>query len=459
MKILSHNPFLKSNFYRLIWLLAGFLVLKGILIPFFVFGAENAPFVDNFDIYNAGEPLNNQGNWSASNEIWVIDGDFCKKGKCVKAMLNYSNAMNKSGVAVEKGAWVWYGKLGNLERENLPFETRMISDDGKWIFRLLFYYWTDRPNFTNKIVLTNGPNIDNWVILVDEPIPDAWYRFWCEWDLSSTNPDDRKIRCKVNNRLFTDWLEPYDKTGTNIQKFIQDLYVENDGIDEIGEKPSCNLENCGLCETYETCIGAGCYWYYEIYLQKWYCVPPYEAPEECGAFYKCQYCLTKETCETQLNCEWVDRGLGEKCYMREPKIPPEQVEWRVPELEVCDELSGVEKWLCEIKNFIAGIFKPSQDKIDKLYQTIANFKEKFPFNYLGALQVFFDDIRKSLDTPKDIPIKILGIENKVDFSFWEKETKIGGMTEKLKNVLFDFSTILILIVFLVWLISFIRRIF
>ncbi|GAI20073.1 unnamed protein product [marine sediment metagenome] len=165
--------------------------------------------------------------------------------------------------------------------------------------------------------------------------------------------------------------------------------------------------------------------------------------------------MTQETCEAQLNCEWVDRGLGEKCYMKEPTMPP--AEWIMPELEDCSLLSGVEKWLCEIKNFLAGAFMPSQSKVNDLYQTFANFKDRFPFNYIGAMNLFFSDVRSSLDEEKAIPIKILGQEGDVSFSFWDKTTTIGGISEPFKNILKDFTSFIIFLGWFAWLISIIQR--
>lgn len=223
--------------------------------------------------------------------------------------------------------------------------------------------------------------------------------------------------------------------------------------------PVCGIDHCSYCETSEDCQSAGCIYEYNTGFARWECHQEYIAYVygcglgDCG-------CPDQETCEGAEpvgTCEWVDRGYGEGCYEVE-EAPPE-AEWEAPELENCDELSGVEKWLCEIKNWLAGLFMPTQEKVNNLKKTIDNFKAKFPFNYAGALSAFFTTLKTSLDTEKNIPIKVLGVEGDVNFSFWEQTTTIGGTPETFKNILYDFTTAIVIIAFIFWIISFIKRIF
>lgn len=232
-------------------------------------------------------------------------------------------------------------------------------------------------------------------------------------------------------------------------------------FDDFEYLEECDEDHCALCEHFGTCIDAGCSWYYSIYLQESWCIDYYEpGADECGSFFKCQFCTTTELCEAELNCEWKDIGFGERCYMIEPTVPPVQEEWQVPALEDCNEITPITaKFLCEIKNLLAGIFMPSQEKIDVLFQTIGAFKMKLPFNYVNEISVFLDAIRTSIDDEAEIPIKILGQESTVSFAFWNSTTSIGGQVETLKNVVIDFSSIIMIIAWLMWLLSLIRRFF
>lgn len=285
-------------------------------------------------------------------------------------------------------------------------------------------------------------------------------------------------KTEIDAKWGTDFLESgQGLTNTQVMARVEDRVYYEDSIyiyhASIWPYPlnfpygGCALTKCNLCETSDTCIDAGCFWEYSLYYLQidpnatgYYCAEPYEpAEEQCGAFFKCQYCGAQATCEEQLNCEWINRGQGSKCYMKEPTMPPPPATWEVPTLDDCEELSGAEKWLCEIKNFIAGIFMPSQEKVNALFDTFGAFKDKFPFSYIGAVNSFFGEISTSLDTEKGIPIKILGNEGNVDFSFWDSSAEIGGISETFKNVVFDATTILVIFGFFMWIVGFIKRFF
>lgn len=225
----------------------------------------------------------------------------------------------------------------------------------------------------------------------------------------------------------------------------------------------CGIDHCSYCETSEDCVGAGCIYEYNSWFARWECHQEYVPYiPGCGTGFQesCYGCYNQENCENAIPvgvCEWVDRGYGIACYPTE-EVPGEAV-WEAPELENCDGLSGVEKWLCEIKNWVAGLFMPTQEKVNNLKMTIDNFKAKFPFNYAGSLSAFFNTIKTSLDTPKDIPVEVFGNSGNLNFDFLEATGTIGGTSETIKNILFDFSTALIVIGFLFWIISFIKRLF
>ena len=277
------------------------------------------------------------------------------------------------------------------------------------------------------------------------------------------------VRYSINDGVdFTDWLPIHNGIVRNIDKFEMRDNAEQDlfYIDDIFAPSVCQIGSCNICQTYSACEASGCFWWYSIYQPGglWggetggWCIEPYEPdPEECGALFKCQFCMSQATCEAEY-CEWVDRyGDGEKCYIPEPEIPLPQTGWEVPDLEDCAPLGGVEKWLCEIKNFASGIFMPSQEKINSLYYTMGSFKDRFPFSYAESLNRFFSEIKTSFDEEKGIPIEILGNESEVDFAFWDNTTIIGEQEESLKNIIFDFTSFVIIFAWFLWLISLIKR--
>lgn len=446
------TSFEKKPLKRAFWCVLG-AILLGVLM-FFPFRQVNSWYpaflFDYFDTYELGN-LHNQGGWisegSGTYSPQIVDNYF---ESFPKSVYNIYNIFIRKDVEPQISGTIsyWFRHEGGLEQNVQYFQIQKSHID-PWAIGTAFFINAECLNNFCQFKYTSG---DIEKIYAEFNI-ETWYKVEITWDcLTDTYTLKFGDLPVITDIPFYQSLIFADRVRFS---------VEYAWLDTIGEAyPPCELGNCQYCETYNSCINAGCYWYYSIYLQKYFCVEPFETePEECGSFYKCQYCLTQETCEIELNCEWVDKGLGYKCYMIEPEIPPIQITWEVPELEDCSILEGVEKWLCEIKNFIAGIFLPSQEKMDSLYRTIMSLKDKFPFNYVNAIQIFFIDIKTELETEKSIPIKIFGIESNVDFSFWDKNVVIGGLSETLGNILLDFTSFIIILAFFVWLISFIRRIF
>jgi len=438
--------------------LLGFLLGVVILLtPFLIFAYEDYIFEDNFNSYSDGD-LTGQGDWlglSPPYTSWKVQGIITNEGsKAIRCSNDVGNSCwsVKSGNQSETGRTTFYIYLRESAEKICGFIEGMFYEEGS--NRLAFQIKDTGEGCKFWVYDSIG-----WEIIGDVETFNEFFPVEFEWVY-----DTKKWRVKWENKNWSEWLSPEGDTWDYINKIILKNYIsairEDVYIDTIKKISVCELGNCSACEIYDTCINAGCFWYYSIFLQQYFCVEPFEPePEECGSFYKCQYCLTQGTCEAELNCEWVDKGFGEKCYMIEPEIPPEQITWEVPELEDCSLLSGVEKWLCDIKNFVAGIFLPSQEKMDSLYQSIMSLKDKFPFNYIGIIKDFFTDIKNELASSKEIPIKIFGVEGNVDFSFWDKTVVIGGLSETFGNILIDFTSFIILLSFFVWLMSFIRRIF
>ena len=443
------------------------LIFVVILLILLLFGSSAfgaSPFTDDFDFYSTGN-LVPQGNWATTtspnpslspqvststassnpNSIWWTSGLY---------------SAIKEGSHEATGQWNFWAKVNSDAGFNGEITAvSLTGTDYTNTASVLYFSCVSNDCETTELVkvevcIGGGAGM----IEIDQIPIDDWTNFQVEWD-SSTN----KTRWKSDFGDWTDWGQCFNNTFT----YVQGFYVQGGGatgllktnLDSIST--TCGIENCGLCQTYSACISGGCFWYYSIYSQEYYCVPYIDPdPEECGSFYKCQYCLTQTPCEAELNCEWIDRGFGDRCYMVEPTIPPEQADWEVPDLDDCSSLSVLETLVCELKNLITGAVMPSEEKIEILYQTIGAFKEKFPFNYLGSLNTFFSDITEELETADTtIPVEILGATSSVNFMFWDATTTIGGSEEPLKNVLIDFTTFFILMGWFVWFISLIKRFF
>lgn len=143
-------------------------------------------------------------------------------------------------------------------------------------------------------------------------------------------------------------------------------------------------------------------------------------------------------------------------------LPPEFIEQIgfIEEIEYdeCGSLSGAEKWLCEIKNVLKGIFVPSQQKIGELRQNIELLKQKFPINYVSLSKDFFDEVNEGINTTSTIQFKILGNTGNVDFSFWNTTSTIAGTIQQIGGIFNKFLTLIVLLIFIFWSINFIKRI-
>lgn len=438
-----------------------------IFVAVFLFLASNVfsatPFEDYFDTYDIGN-LAGQGGWATTTIPQFYAQTTTTDWHSSDISAYWTSASNgtiiKTGDVVANGQWSFWVKVNSDTGNHYEWSNIELKGGVHNPSYLRFECWdTGEPSDcrASNTIFVKRP-YPTRTTFCEIPL-DTWVNFQVEW-ASTTN----SVRWKCGDNEWTDYFTEisFDYTSEFELRAGEDTGKLQFNLDSIGATsyPQCDSEHCGACEVYETCSEADCLWYHSIYLQEFYCVP-FSIPEddECGSFYKCQYCLTQTPCEEELNCEWVNKGYGKKCYMVEPTIPPEQADWEVPDIEDCGELSGVELWLCEIKNDIAGAFMPSQAKVEALYQTIGAFKEKFPFNYISSFNNFFTGISEDLEATTTIPIEILGATSSVNFAFWNATTTIGGEVETFKNILYDFTTFVFLMGWFVWFISLIRRFF
>jgi hypothetical protein len=134
-------------------------------------------------------------------------------------------------------------------------------------------------------------------------------------------------------------------------------------------------------------------------------------------------------------------------------------EFKLPTPENCDILSGVEQWLCKIKNFLQSLFLPSQQKIAELTNAMKGLNQKFPSNYLGVAYDFFAGVKDSVNSTSTISFKILGKSGNVDFSVLNSTSTLAGSTQMLKDVFRGFFGFIFLTGFISYGINYGKRIF
>lgn len=125
-------------------------------------------------------------------------------------------------------------------------------------------------------------------------------------------------------------------------------------------------------------------------------------------------------------------------------------------LEGCGAYSGIDAVVCNLKNFIAGAFLPTNDAIDQLNSTMDGFKTKFPMNYANAITETLTTIGAGVSDTAGFNFTLYGHSGTVDTSIFSKDLGSGvtvGGTIKL------ILTFLVLVVFLIWGINYMHRIF
>jgi hypothetical protein len=142
-----------------------------------------------------------------------------------------------------------------------------------------------------------------------------------------------------------------------------------------------------------------------------------------------------------------------------PQIISELPGYGVPTLDDCSALSGTEKWLCEIKNLIAGIFVPSTSTLGELKSNIDQLQDKAPMNYLKESQDFFTDLKNQSSTTNSLTLTILGQTGDVSFAFWEKTGEISGVQFSFRTIFYNFFCFVVIVIFGFWAIGYMRRIF
>lgn len=428
-------------------LILGFLLTALLFTELALANTLSIIFRDSFEPYTLGN-LAGQGDWtdclSHPGNV-LVAGDSPHTGSRFSKLPadGIAKCASRTGNQLITGTQTFWVKpaggsfAGNVIIGKQVSTSTPLSSQGVFIVHsnntIMWYPWEGNP----IVLCDTGGNYTQLTFSWDATTNKVKYE--CLGESSGW------VDVALNGIIDFDYFDTIRVSGTNALTYVDDI----SGV--------CGIGVCDLCETRTECINAGCFWSWAFIIDTYTCSEP--TSMECGIFAECQFCETQETCEEGFNCIWGDYGFGLQCYFDQDPLATTTVEWTVPDLDDCEPLSGVEKWLCEIKNFIAGAFLPSQEKIDKLYNILLEFSQKFPFNYINIFKDFLADVEEGIDDTASISIKILGHESNLNFNFWNATTTIGGITESLRNIIVDMTTAVILLTFLVWVVSFLRRFF
>lgn len=181
--------------------------------------------------------------------------------------------------------------------------------------------------------------------------------------------------------------------------------------------------------------------------------------------YSVDYFLDGYECSDPYTCSDVglwygcpDTGLGIFAIPYAPDIlsPP-----AAPSTEDCSGYDLLERLVCEIKNFVSGIFIPSPNKVSELRTNIEMVKGKAPYTYLLATKEFLIDLNGVISTSTpSVPFSMFGATGTIDFTIFEATTTFAGLTPSFSDFVRFFFVILIVFKLLIpWYLSFLRKIF
>ena len=462
--------------------------LAVILISFFFVLIPNttkAEFIfyeENFDFYSEGDTIRDIPNWVASNEtdpVALVSSDYYKSSPFSLGFYPYTWEVG------------WHSYFLNEPYYDdfifsFDFLTTILGEDN---FNIIL---SSESAFYTKLI-----NIIQ--ILKDFHASElTWYNIKVE-----TSFETQKYRISFNNGDWSDWID-FRITGQTIDNiksfgFSYDMkpygsqptsfYVDNIKMSSgVPEVPSVWDNFCGddagtirdnapleLCDrgNPSPVIFDGIKW-------QWDCID-WTVSQSCRAYLTTTYPINgncgiwnglnfddwpplDDLCEIRASlvtptmvetvdgwswtCSGINGGSSAYCYAGKttpaifPEVPSE-------EIDDCSDMPLLEGLVCNLGNIIKSIFLPSAEKIDQLNSTINKMSGKFPFSYISIAQDTIDNIESGINENSTLELSIMGSE----------KSGIDVKSLPFVDLIKTFSSLLIVILFIFWLIKFIKDIF
>lgn len=175
----------------------------------------------------------------------------------------------------------------------------------------------------------------------------------------------------------------------------------------------------------------------------WYIVWGYSS---CTGIPYCQILNWADICGTGL-------GISATPTYAEIISPPAPFEQ-----EDCSGYDLLERLVCEIKNFFAGVFLPNASSTLELQRNLDMVKQRAPYNYIVATKDFFASVNSTLTTSTP-EISIMGATGTLNFGPLEATTTFAGSNQTISAMLRKFFQFFLILGFVAWAIGFLRKIF
>lgn len=386
------------------------ILLFALISGFFVIGGAKASgsfFTDDFEIYDVGN-LGGQGYWETTPDklSFQVSTSTSESGikSIVTVLSGYANGNRKNGIGLAtttSGILTFQWKCSDKDYCSIWFGLQQYDGVNDYANE---YPKIDKPTYRESIIL-EGYGTSTAVVANSLP-PNVYNKIEIEYSYAT-----HKARARLNDGAYSAYVD----LGT--LQYANSIRIEASGHPvEI-----VSIDHILSQEEFE-------FW--------------------CGYDEQCQFCNTSTTC-AYYNCFWSEEL--DYCY----NTPAPEV----PAMESCEGLGITERILCEIKNFFYGLFVPTPAKISELKDTLNLIKIKFPYNYILVIKDFFYYLKDNINESQTINFSILGEAGVINWSFWNSNTMLAGVSQSFLNIFRVFLKFLVILIFGLWCFNFIKRIF
>ena len=386
-------------------------VLLALYLGLFVVGGAWAGISESFETYNLGN-INYQGDWFPLNkqEGYYEWGFIVNNNKASQGNQSiYSNSTSSDLIGSSE---LWWATTTGSGIFSFDF---LVEKKPNWAMVEFCYggIWCadimigDSDLKSTKITLDNYPNED--IILSENYNNNIWHRINFEYNLP-----DNWGRASFNGGSWSA-TTTLNHTPPYTPAPYFNRFIFRSGGSDLERIYFDNFRNEGECNS--TCL----------------------------------YCDLSGCQDYESDCLW--NYSENQCQPLILGLP------ELPALEDCSAYGVTERLLCEIKNFFYRLFVPSPEKITELKTTLDLVKTKFPYNYILAVKDFFIYLKDNINESQEITFSILGQSGTLNLSFWNTTTTLAGVNQSFLNIFKTFFKFLIVLVFVLWCFSFIKRIF
>lgn len=401
---------------------------------FFLLGAKTVKadtlelvFYDDFEVYQPGS-ISSQTYIYLPDETFgsmsVIDSDSYAGNKSLySGSYTHGNYIEKIDIDenIDTGHFKvsWYAKLGGTSYPHFTVAAR--SGYGE-VVKLR----TGRSGSGDYFMYTGDIEF-----FPTDYTYGLWNYYFIEW---KTEPTGRVFRLGVNT-WYSDWINfpaPDNYRLDNI--FLTGAGVKFDNLKI--EKYKAPMAKCGYADNRTILTGT----FEETDL----CdvgIPSTVIYDDIEKTYS-WYCVGEWS---SVRCIAYGPNYGGTVPETEYPIIPDDV------FDDCNnpDYNVIEKMVCKLNNGIKAIFLPSPEKMTELTSSINKAKARFPFSYITAATDIISGINENISTD----------ENTFSLSIMETEKSISADAIPLIGIIKIFTSSLVILAFMFWLIKYIKDIF